>query len=238
MRSFLIQSVWNYQSLLSLGFAYSLKPVANRLFKDRGKRILFLRRHLSFFNSHPYFASYALGAISRVEEDTQNDPELVERFKNALIGPLGAIGDQLFWGTIKPGCILLAMIGVFLIDNINYLLGYFFIMLVLYNIPHIAIRMTGLRTGYREGFDVYKLLNAMLFQKYRNFYRAIGAISLGFIIGFSIPQYGAINPMLPVVFGASIIGSYLFHKWKHSFYRNTMIILTGSVLIGILVENI
>jgi len=212
--------------------------VAKRLFKEREKRISFLRRHLSFFNAHPYFASYALGAISRVEEDTPNNPELVERFKNALIGPLGAIGDQLFWGTIKPGCILLAMIGVFLIENVNYLLGYFFIMLVLYNIPHILIRMTGLRTGYREGFDVYKLLNAAQFQRYRNLYRILGAISLGFIIGFSIPQYGTINPMLPVVFGASVVGSYIFHKWKHSFYRNTIIILTCSVLIGILVENI
>jgi mannose/fructose/N-acetylgalactosamine-specific phosphotransferase system component IID len=237
-RSFLIQSVWNYQSLLSVGFAFCLKPVAGRLFEDKNDRFSFLRRHLSFFNAHPYFASYALGAITRVEEENPDDPIMVERFKNALIGPLGAIGDQLFWGTIKPACILLAMIGVLLIDPLDFLVGYFFLMLICYNIPHLLIRAAGIRIGYDEGIKVYKLLNSTRFDKFRTLYKIIGAISLGFVIGFSIPQYGKLNPVLAVVFGLSLSGSYLFHRWKHSFYRNTLIIITGSILIGIIAENL
>ncbi len=61
----------------------------------------FLKRHLGFFNAHPFFASYALGAISRLEEDNPGNHELVDRFKNALIGPLGAIGDQTILGNDK-----------------------------------------------------------------------------------------------------------------------------------------
>jgi mannose/fructose/N-acetylgalactosamine-specific phosphotransferase system component IID len=54
--------------MLSIGFCFALVPVANKLFKDRQKRIEFYNRHLNFFNAHPYFSSFALGAISRVEE--------------------------------------------------------------------------------------------------------------------------------------------------------------------------
>jgi mannose/fructose/N-acetylgalactosamine-specific phosphotransferase system component IID len=237
-RSFLIQSVWNYQSLLSVGFAFCLIPIARRLYKDQAERIGFLRRHLGFFNAHPYFASYALGAISRVEGDRQTGPEMIDRFRNALIGPLGAIGDQLFWGTIKPGCILFAMIGVLLIDRVHLLVAYFIAVLICYNIPHLLIRAKGILVGYREGFNVYKLLNIVQFQNFRIVYRGLGAISLGFVIGFNVLEYGRINPTMSAVFGLSICGSYIFHKWKHSFYRNALIILTGSVLIGIILENL
>ena len=238
LRSFFIQSVWNYRSLLSVGFAYCLIPIASRLYRNQEERVAFLKRQLSFFNAHPYFASYALGAISRVEEEKPSDPDLVERFKNALIGPLGAIGDQLFWGTIKPGCILLAMIGVLLIDHLHLLIGYFILMLICYNVPHLLIRSIGIQVGYREGLEVYKLLKSERFNKYRLIYRVLGAISLGFVIGFSIPQYGQINPVLAAVFGLSIFGSYVFHRWKHSFYRNTLIIITAAILIGVITENI
>ena len=238
LRTFLIQSVWNYQSLMSVGFAYCLKPIAARIFDDLPQRASFLKRQLSFFNAHPYFASYAIGAVGRMEEDKPGEYELIERFKNALIGPLGVLGDELFWGTIKPGCVLLAMIGVLLIENAHLLIGYFFVMLVCYNLPHVRIRFSGLRIGYREGLNVYKLLQISRFNRYRIFYRFIGALSLGFVIGFCLPEYGQADPMLAVVFGASICGSYLFHKWKHSFYRNTILIITTSIVIGIIAENL
>ena len=120
-RSFLIQAVWNYQSMLSIGFCFALTPVAKKLFKDRQKRIEFYNRHLNFFNAHPYFSSFALGAISRIEEDMvlegREDYYKVDRLKNALIGPLGAIGDQLIWATLKPASILIGLLAVILIDD-------------------------------------------------------------------------------------------------------------------------
>ena len=70
VRSFFIQSGWNYKSLLSLGFCFSILPVAKFLYKnDQSKIADFVKRHLSFINGHPFFMSYALGATIRLEEE-------------------------------------------------------------------------------------------------------------------------------------------------------------------------
>ena len=110
IRSFFIQAAWNFKSLLSIGWTFSLLPIAKKLIKDEQQYMSFLNRHLSFFNAHPYIASYALGAIARLEEECAKSEdkkyEQIEKFKNAIIGPLGAIGDQLFWAVIKPASII------------------------------------------------------------------------------------------------------------------------------------
>ena len=120
-RSFFVQSGWNYKSLLSIGFCFAIVPVAKKLFKNDVKKYnQFVKRHLGFFNAHPYFTSYALGAVARLEEEiavnNSSDAHL-EKFKNALIGPLGALGDQLFWATVKPATFTIGVLGFLLVER-------------------------------------------------------------------------------------------------------------------------
>ena len=240
-RSFFLQSVWNYQSLLSVGFAYALIPVAKVLYSTDEERRSFLRRHLNFFNAHPYYASYALGAIARVEEEITNnkaDLHQVEKLKNALIGPLGALGDQMFWGTIKPAAILLGVIAVLLTQNIYTFLYLFIFLLLLYNVPHLYIRYYGIMEGYKKGFEVYKLISLERYKKYRNFYVGLGAASLGFIISFSFFKYEVSNLFHASVFAICVAISFYIHKLKRSFYRNAIFSLMAAILFGIIVENI
>ena len=151
-RSFLIQAVWNFKSLVSVGMCFALVPVARRLCDKEKVCTKFLKRHLYFFNTHPFFASYALGAIARLEEDRVKgiikDDEQIDRFKNALIGPLGAIGDQYFWAAIKPGAILTGLAGVALAPDLKIQLAFLALALLLYNLPHFYIRILGLWKGY------------------------------------------------------------------------------------------
>jgi mannose/fructose/N-acetylgalactosamine-specific phosphotransferase system component IID len=241
LRSFFLQSVWNYQSLLSVGFAFALVPVANTLYSEKEQRIAFLKRHLKFFNAHPYFAAYALGAITRVEsEAARNEGDLnqVDRFKNALIGPLGALGDQMFWGTIKPAAILLGVIAVLITDNIYTFLYLFIFLLLLYNVPHLYIRYYGIVEGYRKGFEVYRLIKLDRYRKYRNFYVALGALSLGFIIAYSFLRYETNNLFQGLVFAGCVFGAFYFHTLSRSFYRNVVFLLVLAVCFGILVENL
>jgi len=240
-RSFFLQSVWNYQTLLSVGFAFALMPASKVLYKDKAGRIEFLRRHLNFFNAHPYFASYALGAITRIEEEiTNGKAELhqVERLKNALIGPLGALGDQMFWGTIKPAAILLGVIVVLITHDINTFLYLFIVLLLLYNIPHLYIRYYGIVDGYNKGFEVYKIISLDRYKKYRNFYIGLGAASLGFVISYSFLKYELNNIYQGLVFAGCVVVAFYFHKLKRSFYRNVLFSLLAAVLFGIIVESI
>jgi mannose/fructose/N-acetylgalactosamine-specific phosphotransferase system component IID len=241
LRSFFLQSVWNYQSLLSIGFSYALIPVLNKLYRTKEEKIQFLNRHLNFFNAHPYFASFALGAITRIEEDItsgEGDPVQVERLKNAMMGPLGALGDQMFWGTIKPAAILLGVIAVLITQNIITFLYIFVFLLLIYNVPHLYIRYNGIKEGYNQGFEVYKLLSVSRYKKYQYFYVALGSLGLGFIISYSFLVYEMSNLFHALAFLFAIVIAYNFYRIKRSFYRNAGFTLLAAVVFGIIVENL
>jgi len=241
-RSFFIQAVWNYQSMISIGFCFALAPVAKKLFRDKKSRSEFINRHLHFFNAHPYFSSFALGAIARVEEDLvlsgTNDYSQVVRLKNALIGPLGAIGDQLVWATLKPASILIGLLAVILIDRFETKLFFLIILLALYNIPHIYIRMIGLVKGYQAGFQIYKMLNLERFKAVRYVYGSLGAIALGTIFSYSFFQSGSEDIAYAGVFIVCFLIAYYYKKLKQSVYRSLTLPVIIAVLLGLLIESI
>jgi len=239
-RSFFIQAVWNYHSSLSIGLCYTLIPAAKRIYTDRGERIKFLCRHLNFFNAHPYFASFAVGAIVRVEEEQhvrgQPDPGLVERLKNALIGPLGAIGDQVFWANIKPASILVAVLGILIFRELQWQLAFLGFMLLMYNIPHFYVRIAGITKGYRLGFEVYKVLNLDEYMNLKRLYGAIGAIILGSIVGFSLLKFSKVDWLQGILFLLSMFLAYYFWKWCQNFYQAVLLSLFSVMLLGVLFE--
>ena len=241
-RSFFIQAVWNYQSMLSIGFCFALVPVAKRLFKDREKQREFYKRHLNFFNAHPYFSSFALGAIARLEEDLvlegKEDYIKIDRFKNALIGPLGAIGDQLVWATVKPASILIGLLGVILIPDFDTQVLFLFVILLLYNIPHLYIRMIGLIKGYQSGFEIYKALTPDKYRTIKNVYGSLGALALGVIFAYSLLKSGEANIFYAIVFALSFLSAYFYKKWWHSVYRSLVFPIIFAVILGLVIENI
>ncbi len=102
LRSFVVQGSWNYHTMLGSGFAFALLPGLRRVYAgDREGYEAAVRRHLEHFNAHPYLVGLALGATLRMEEDGVG-AETVHRFKVAVRGPLGSLGDQLVWATWLP----------------------------------------------------------------------------------------------------------------------------------------
>ncbi len=105
-RSFLIQGSWNNRTMIGGGFAFAILPVLRRL--HRGDPEAFrdaLQRHSEHFNAHPYLADLALGAVCRMEAE-RRDPEEIRRFKLAVRGPLGSLGDTLIWVGWRPATVL------------------------------------------------------------------------------------------------------------------------------------
>ncbi len=164
--------------MLGLGFCFSAIPFIKRLYKTGKAREECLRRHLVFFNSHPYYASWCLGAVAKLEEEARrkkwDDSRPIEIFKERLMGPLGAIGDGLFWNGIKPAAaglsILLALVAGWVAIPV---------FLVLYNIPHLLVRAAGVREGYRKGFDIVSDLSVRKYQKWFDLVALMGALAAG-----------------------------------------------------------
>jgi len=197
MRSFFIQGSWNFERMLGLGFCFALIPIAKRLYSTNEEIKQFLKRHLQFFNAHPFTSSWLLGAIAKLEQQTITKESVDQRslqvFKERLCGPLGAIGDTLFWRHIKP---IAAMTGM-LLSMLFGVIGVV-IFLVIYNIPQFWFRMYALKQGFREGFDLVNRISKRRFQKIFNRLGLLGAGILGVAIVVSV-QWATNNQITDIV---------------------------------------
>ncbi|HEY7727075.1 MAG TPA: PTS system mannose/fructose/sorbose family transporter subunit IID, partial [Candidatus Eisenbacteria bacterium] len=104
-RAVYLQALFTHQRMQGPGFAFSILPALQRLFGPR-ERSEALRRHLGYFNTHPVLAGAVLGTVARLEErrargETVTE-ERIEAVKRGLASPLAALGDPLFWVTLRP----------------------------------------------------------------------------------------------------------------------------------------
>jgi PTS system mannose-specific IID component len=155
IRALAVQGSWNYETLTGTGFAFVILPALRRIHgEDRLALEVALRRHEGPFNSHPYLAPLAIGAVIRMEEDGE-DPLVIDRFKAALRGSLGTLGDQLVWAGWRPVC-LLGALALLLLGAAWWIALLAF--LVLYNLGHLGIMYWGLSVGLTEGRGVAERL--------------------------------------------------------------------------------
>src|SRR5437867_6440643 len=111
-RASLLQATFNYERQQGLGWAWALKPALDRYYPDPELRRERLAEHTAYFNTQPTLASLALGAVARLEERRALDPaahDEVPHVKAVLGSALAALGDRLFWFTLRP---LAACLGV------------------------------------------------------------------------------------------------------------------------------
>lgn len=159
LRSFFLLTLMNYTRMQGLGFGMAMIPIAKKMKLKEWDLSGFLRRHLDFFNANPYIATYALGAAARAEMERQKPASTIE-LKSRLMGPLGLLGDQVFWAKWKPFC---AAAGILIICEVSYpasmeyrlanaiiLLG----IVLIYNTFHFAARWNGLIVGLNTGINV------------------------------------------------------------------------------------
>jgi PTS system mannose-specific IID component len=175
-RLFGLQAAWSYERMLGIGFGHAVEPLLRPLrAQDGGARYrAALAREAQFFNAHPYVTSIAIGAAARAELDGEA-PERIERLRQALCGPLGALGDRLVWAGWLPACSALGLILVALGAR-GWGVAAF---LALYNVVHVGLRVWGLRAGWRAGMRVTVALANPVLQRGLEVVGPVGALALG-----------------------------------------------------------
>jgi mannose PTS system EIID component len=158
LRLFAIQGVWNYETMLGNGIAFSLEPALRWLPGDRGGEAYrtAMARHSGYFNAHPYLASVAVGALARAELDGVPAAQ-IERFRTAAPGPLGSVGDRLIWAGWLPLCSAIGLLAFGLGAPPLVVVALF---LVTYNVVHVGLRVWGLHAGWTRGLRVAEALGA------------------------------------------------------------------------------
>ena len=184
LRSLLIQASWNTRTMIGHGVAFALKPALWWCHSDDEARRQALSRHVEHFNAHPYLSSMGLGAIVRQEVDG-HDPSRIRRFKTAVRGPLGAIGDRLVWVGWLPAVALSAVLAALLgVRPLWVVLGF----LTVYNAGHLLLRGWGWSAGYRNGEDVARAIREAHLQRWAGLLSRLAALLMGVTMGFLITE--------------------------------------------------
>lgn len=111
-RTWAIQSSWNYEGQMNLGFLYSIAPTLDRIYTDESDPEILERkkeayhRHTALYNITQQLNSFVLGLVASMEEEYARDPkhfnpEVMNSLKVSLMGPLSGIGDSLLEGTLR-----------------------------------------------------------------------------------------------------------------------------------------
>ena len=181
LRAFLIQASWSFDRMQTLGFAYAMLPALRRLYPDSNELTSRINLHLEYFNTHPYLASFILGAVVRLEEERasgRNRDADVRGMKSALMASLGALGDSFFWGALKPVAAS-AAVAVFFAGLWWAPLAF----LVIYNIWHVGLRAWLLFLGYDSSGNAVSLVARFNFTKSARLLKALSLSLLGGILG-------------------------------------------------------
>lgn len=155
IRSNLFQGSWNFERMQALGFCFSMIPVIRKLYNtNNNAQKEAIKRHLEFFNTHPYMAAPILGVIIAMEEQKANgastiDNAAINGLKIGLMGPLAGVGDPIFWGTIRP---VLAALGAGIAMTGGVLGPILFF--TLFNTARLMTRYYGIIYGYKKGISV------------------------------------------------------------------------------------
>ena len=162
-RSTFLQGSWNYERMQNGGWCYAMIPAIKKLYKDPEDRKAALKRHLEFFNTHPYVASPVLGVTLALEEDRANgaavDDVAIQGVKVGMMGPLAGVGDPVFWFTMRP---ILGALGASLALSGNILGPILFF--VLWNVIRLAFMWYTQEFGYRTGSKITEDLSGGLLQ--------------------------------------------------------------------------
>lgn len=187
-RSMFLQGSWNYERMQNGGWAYSLIPALKKLYPSGDEAKEALKRHLEFFNTHPYVAAPIIGVTLALEEERANgadiDDAAIQGVKVGMMGPLAGIGDPVFWFTVRP---IVGAIAASLAVGGSIIAPLFFF--IVWNAIRIAFLWYTQEFGYKSGSAITKDLGGGLLQTVTK-----GASILGmFVLGVLIQRWVTIN---------------------------------------------
>ena len=188
-----LQGSWNYERMQNGGWAFSMIPAIKKLYPKKEDQIAALKRHLEFYNTHPYVSAPVIGVTLALEEGRANgepiDDVAIQGVKVGMMGPLAGVGDPVFWFTVRP---ILGALGASLALGGSILGPILFF--VLWNAIRLAFLWNTQEFGYKAGSSISSDLSGGMLGKVTE-----GASILGmFIIGALVERWVSIS-FTPIV---------------------------------------
>lgn len=195
-RSLNLQGSFNYERMQAAGWLYGILPGLVEIHGEGTEDLKTSMAHnLEFFNTHPFLVTFVMGIVLSLEQQ-KADVNTIRAVRVAAMGPLGGIGDAIFWFTLVP-------IAAGICSNMaieGNIMGPIMFLLI-FNIVQFAVRFFLMHWSYNLGTKAITLLTANA----KEFTRAASMLGV-FIVGALTSNYGgtALNAKLALENGTTI----------------------------------
>ena len=194
-RSLNLQASFNYERMQAAGWLYGILPGLLAIHGEDTEDLKTSMAHnLEFFNTHPFLVTFVMGIVLCLEQQ-KADINTIRAVRVAAMGPLGGIGDAIFWFTLVPIaagiCSNMAIAGS-VMGPILFLL--------IFNAVQFAVRFFLMNWSYKQGTSAIELLTANA----KEFTRAASLLGV-FIVGALTSNYGGTTVNMVIENGDSPI---------------------------------
>ena len=100
-RSLFLQASFNYERMQAGGWLWGILPGLEKIHTNKDDLAASMSHNLEFFNTHPFLVTLVMGIVLSLEQNKADIPT-IRAVRVAAMGPLGGIGDALFWLTLVP----------------------------------------------------------------------------------------------------------------------------------------
>ncbi len=187
-RSCFLQASFNYERMQAAGWLYSILPGLEKIHTNKNDLAASMSHNLEFFNTHPFLVTFVMGIVLSLEQNKVDIPT-IRAVRVAAMGPLGGIGDALFWLTLVP-----ITAGITSNMAINGNAAAPIIFLLIFNVVQFALRFWLMNWSYKLGTSAIDALTANM----KAFTRAASIMGV-FVVGCLVVTMGGtqINLEIP-----------------------------------------
>lgn len=174
-----LQASFNYERMQACGWLWGILPGLKKIHTNKEDLKASMAHNLDFINTHPFLVTFVMGIVLSLEQN-KADTQTIRSVRISAAGPLGGIGDALFWLTLVP-------ITAGLTANMameGHILGAI-VFLAIFNIFQFVIRWWLMYWSYGLGTKAVTMLTSSA----KEFTRAASILGV-FVVGGLIANYG------------------------------------------------
>ena len=174
-----LQASFNYERMQACGWLWGMLPGLQKIHTNKEDLKASMAHNLDFLNTHPFLVTFVMGIVLSLEQN-KADTATIRSVRISAAGPLGGIGDALFWLTLVP-------ITAGLTANMameGQIIGAV-LFLIIFNAFQFAVRFGLMYWSYGLGTKAVTLLTSSA----KEFTRAASILGI-FVVGGLIANYG------------------------------------------------